>query len=99
MNPESRLTARGLLARIGGVLLGVLVLYALGSGPATYYSVCYHNSLGRSGSARGQALLQTAYRPLGAGVAGTSLETLLVKYQGWWILRAQEKYPILWYDL
>jgi hypothetical protein len=91
MNPESPSTARGLLARIGGVLLGVLVLYALGSGPAAYYQTRYHN--GNLGSAEVAIALQRMYEPLWSGVEGTSLKTPMANYQGWWNQRAFEKYP------
>lgn len=110
MNPESPSTARGLLARIGGVLLGVLLLYALGSGPATYYQTRYENTVGieilsvlnPNESVPGDVLgswtvckvLWTMYRPLEAGVKGTPLEKPMADYRQRWAEGATARYPL-----
>lgn len=96
MNAERSSLMRRLLVHMGGALLSALLLYVLGSGPASYYQVCYHNSLGRDGSARVEALLRTMYRPLQPSVKGTPLETPIANYQGWWNIRAFEKHPMMW---
>lgn len=108
MTPPS--TVRGLFVRIGGVLLGVLFLYVLGAGPATYYQTRYANTLGidiRSvvnpdeglpkdvlGSWAVCEAMQTMYRPLEAGVKGTPLEKPLADYRQRWTESATARYPL-----
>lgn len=93
MNPERPASIRTLLARLGGVLLGALVLYAAGAGPASYYETRYQNTGGVQGSPALMKMMQTTYRPLGAGVQGTSLDGALAEYRLWWSQRAAKQYP------
>jgi hypothetical protein len=78
---------------MGGVLLGALVLYAAGAGPASYYETRYQNTSGAQGSPGLTTMTQEMYRPLEAGVEKTPLKGALGDYRQWWVQRAMKRYP------
>jgi hypothetical protein len=95
MNPEHSTPLRGLLARTSAVLLGALVLYVAGAGPASYYATRFGNTGGQKGSQRLVDTMHGVYRPLEAGVEKTALKGSLADYRQWWNQRAAQKYPPL----
>jgi hypothetical protein len=96
MNAERPAFVRALAARLSAVLLGALVLYVAGAGPASYYETRFAYTYGRLGSATVLELAGRMYAPLMAGVEGTPLKQPVTDYRDWWIRRAAEKYPIIW---
>jgi hypothetical protein len=78
---------------MSAMLLGALVLYAAGAGPASYYETRFMITDGRQGSVSGIKKLRGLYWPLQTSVKGTPLQTPLENYCDWWSDRAWKQYP------
>jgi hypothetical protein len=89
-------TVRGLVLRIAGTLLALVLLYVLSFGPA-YYGVGYRAVRGPFQSPYGYfpdpygAMDPPAfYAPLVTVTRGTILEKPLRRYANWWYAKAEE---------
>ena len=67
---------RRLLVRMAATLLALVVLYVLGSGPASYANMHYPQS---------RRLYAELYRPLNMAAADTPMEIPLFAYEEWWM--------------
>jgi hypothetical protein len=88
MTPPS--TVRGLFVRIGGALLGVLLLYVLASGPSFYFDVRREMSKAARSQTMPGFVTPAIYRPLLQAVYQTPLERPLSGYITWWIQLATQ---------
>ena len=76
MDSEKPYSLRSVLTRIVCTLLGVLLLYVVGYGPANYVYQRFPNS---------RNLITAIYDPLEAATDKTPLERPLNQYMGWWL--------------
>ena len=78
MDSEKPHSLRSLLTRIVGTLIGVLPLYVLSAGPATYAGEKYP---------RTKPVVTVFIRPVHWAVNDTALERSFYLYEAWWWFR------------
>jgi hypothetical protein len=101
MTADPPRSVRGLVLRIVGTLLALVVLYVLSSGPALYLEqrrrlttrgvgpvMELDPQTGRPRLAQPNSLFWVIYRPLFRVTANTPLRGPLMKYRQWWLQRA-----------